>query len=122
MSAAARRILVVEDDPDMLETFVEVLEMAGYAVMAAVHGEDALEKLATEPRPSLILLDLMMPVMTGWELHERMGADPALAAIPVIFVSAAGDPPEAGPARSTAYLRKPVQLPTLLETIQRLCV
>jgi CheY-like chemotaxis protein len=121
MSAAAKRILVVEDDPDMLETFVEVLEMAGYAVTSAIHGQDALEKLATEPRPCLILLDLMMPIMTGWELHERLGSDPALAAIPAIFVSAAGDPPEAGPSRPTAYLRKPVQLHALLEAIRRLC-
>lgn len=121
MSPAGKRILVVEDDPDMLDTFLEVLQIAGYAVTGAIHGQDALEKLATEPRPCLILLDLMMPIMTGWELHERLGADPALAAIPVIFVSAAGDPPEPGPSRPTAYLRKPVQLNALLETIQRLC-
>ncbi len=121
MSTAENRILVVEDDPDMLETFLQVLEVAGYTVDGAIHGRDALEKLRTEPRPCVIVLDLMMPVMTGWELHEAMGADPALAAIPVIFVSAAGAPPETGSPRPIAYLRKPVELPALLEAIRRFC-
>lgn len=105
----------------MLETFTQVLELEGYAVTGARDGREALEKLSAEPRPSVILLDLMMPVMTGWELYEQMGSDPALAAIPVIFVSAGGDPPGAEPSRPSAYQRKPVDLDVLFETIRRLC-
>jgi CheY-like chemotaxis protein len=105
----------------MLETSLEVLEVEGHLARGAIHGQDALAKLSTEPRPCVILLDLMMPVMTGWELYERMGSDSALAAIPVIFVSAAGAPLKPGPSRLAAYLRKPVQLGDLLETIGRFC-
>jgi CheY-like chemotaxis protein len=122
MSGHQKRILVVEDDVDMLDTFLLVLESEGHAVTGAIHGQDALEKLAAGPRPDLILLDLMMPVMTGWEVYEALEADPALAGIPVIFASAAGVPPEVAPSRPTAHLRKPIQLATLLETIQRLGV
>lgn len=121
MSAAGRRILVVEDDVDMRETLLEALSAAGYAVTVARDGREALEKLAAGPAPSLILADLMMPVMTGWELDAALAADPALASIPVIFASAAGSPPDPRPPRASAYLRKPVQLQELVATIERLC-
>jgi CheY-like chemotaxis protein len=116
-----KRVLVVEDDPDMLDSVVQVLEVSGYVVSSAIHGRDALDQLAAGPPPCLILLDLMMPVMTGWELYEQLGGDPALAKIPVIFMSAAGSPPEPGPSRRSAYLRKPIPLDVLVETIRQLC-
>jgi CheY-like chemotaxis protein len=122
MSSADKHVLVVEDDPDMLYTFIDVLQGAGYTVTGAIHGRDALDKLSTGLRPCLILLDLMMPVMTGWEMYEHLAADPELAAIPVVFASAAGAPPEEnGSTRPAAYLTKPIQLHVLLETVGRLC-
>ena len=120
MNGPPKRILVVEDDADMLDTFLLVLESEGHDVTGAIHGREALEQLAAGPRPDLILLDLMMPVMTGWEVNEALEADPELAGIPVIFASAGGDPPEVTPGRRTAHLRKPIQLATLLETLRRL--
>jgi CheY-like chemotaxis protein len=121
MSSTPKQILVVEDDLDILDTFIQVLEMAGYAATGAVNGQDALDKLVTEPRPCMILLDLMMPVMTGWELHARLAADPILASIPVVFVSAAGELSGIEAPKPAAYLRKPVEVKVLLETVQRLC-
>jgi len=122
MSPAPNRILVVEDDLDVLDILIQVLEMAGYIATGAINGRDALEKLATGPRPCMILLDLMMPVMTGWEMYETLAADPALASIPVVFVSAAGEPSEAEASKPAAYLRKPIEVKVLLETVQRFCV
>ena len=121
MSSTPKQILVVEDDLDILDTFIQVLEMAGYAATGAVNGQDALDKLVTEPRPCMILLDLMMPVMTGWELHARLAADPILASIPVVFVSAAGDLSGIVAPKPVAYLRKPVEVRVLLATVKRFC-
>ncbi|HEX7842623.1 MAG TPA: response regulator [Kofleriaceae bacterium] len=112
-------ILVVDDDADMLEVFLQVLETAGYATTGASHGQQALDRLEGGLRPSLILLDLMMPVMTGWELDEKLAADPALSSIPVVFISAGGAPSPT--TRTTRYLKKPVPLNILLETVRTHC-
>ena len=82
-------ILVVDDDPDIAR-FVEVnLRSAGYDVAVAGDGEEALEK-AAELRPDLVLLDVMMPVMDGFEMLAELKGDPSIAAIPVIMVTARG--------------------------------
>jgi CheY-like chemotaxis protein len=81
------QILVVEDEPDIREATSEALETEGYRVIQAAHGHEALRVLR-HVRPALILLDLMMPHMSGWELREILGRDPQLASIPVIVMSA----------------------------------
>ena len=83
-------ILVVEDDQDTREGLAEVLAVAGYLVRTAANGKIALEQ-ARENRPDLIVLDLAMPVMNGWQFLEVQRRDPRLAAIPVIVASASID-------------------------------
>src|SRR6476620_2244355 len=89
MAAEPSCILVVEDDEMTRESMVELLRESGYTVDAAVNGAEALAHLRTHPHPCVILLDLMMPVMTGQEFRREQLKDSALAAIPVIVVSAA---------------------------------
>ncbi len=81
-------VLVVEDDDDAREALAELLQAEGYAVAQAVNGLAALEWLRANPAPRVILLDLMMPVMSGPEFRDRQLREAALAAIPVIIVSA----------------------------------
>jgi CheY-like chemotaxis protein len=112
-------ILVVEDDADMLEVMLQVLAAAGFAATGARHGQQALARLEDGLRPCLILLDLMMPVMTGWELDEKLAADPVLSSIPVVFVSAGGVPRPT--TRKATYLKKPVSVAVLLQAIRAHC-
>jgi CheY-like chemotaxis protein len=82
-------VLVVEDEPDARTALAMLLEMEGFTVAAAANGRDALELLRRRPPPCVILLDLMMPVMDGWRFRELQLADPGLASIPVVVVTAA---------------------------------
>ena len=88
MKGNGRRILVVEDDRDIRESLQDLLEVEGYAVTTAENGRDALEQLQRMDAPSVILLDLMMPVMSGDEFLRELRKDGALASIPVLVVSA----------------------------------
>lgn len=86
--AAPQRVLIVEDDRDSRRLLAELLERRGYVVETAVDGAQALERLAGGPRPNLILLDLHMPMLDGYQLRELLRADPELAAIPTIVMTA----------------------------------
>src|SRR6187549_1262395 len=89
MSSTPAIILVVEDDTDIRESLVEVLEDEGFGVRAAADGRQALDVLRAErPLPDLILLDLMMPVMNGFQFREQQLSDAAFAGIPVVVVTA----------------------------------
>jgi len=109
---------VVDDDVDLLEALSEILESEGFGIRQARNGLQALELL--EPlRPDLILLDLMMPVMDGWEFVERIRGRPDWAQIPVIVLSAdrnIGD--NARKLGAAAYLAKPFELSQLLSLVQ----
>ena len=86
---AGRSVLVVDDDDDIRTAVQEVLQEEGYPTVGASNGKEALELLrSTEDLPALVLLDLMMPEMDGWELLVRMDEDPALHRIPVALMSA----------------------------------
>jgi CheY-like chemotaxis protein len=114
-------VLVVEDDADILRAVVQVLEDEGIAVQSADNGRSALAALRAPgaPRPCLILLDLMMPVMDGWAFRAEQLRDPALSDIPVIILTADGSAAEKSAGMNGAgALRKPVELLTLLEAIQ----
>jgi CheY-like chemotaxis protein len=90
-----KEILLVDDDDDLRVTMSAVLEQCGYRVVQAADGRQALDYLQAGGRPSLILLDLMMPNMNGWQFQAEREKDPALAAIPLIAVTAsrlAGSP------------------------------
>ena len=115
---AGPAILIVEDDPDALEALGDLLEAHGYAVSTARHGKEALERLETAALPRLIVLDLLMPTMDGWEFRRRQKLDPRIAQIPVVVVSASS---AAKPIEADSILRKPVDIGRLLETIARHC-
>lgn len=82
-----RHILCIEDEPEMIELVRLILERKGFRVTGALGGAQGLEALRKE-KPDLILLDLMMPDIEGWEVYRQMKADPNLAGIPVIVVTA----------------------------------
>lgn len=109
-------ILVVDDESNMRFLLRLILEGAGYEVAEAPHGSSALE-LAHESRPDLIVTDLMMPVMGGHELIERLRADPETRGIPIVVVSA--NPRAAAPG-ADAGLGKPFDPDALLEVVRSL--
>ena len=111
-------ILVIDDDPDILEALSEILESEGFGIHQARNGLEALEVL--EPlHPDLILLDLMMPLMDGWEFAERIRRRPDLAQIPVIVLSADRNiEDKARQLGAVGYLAKPFELSELLSLVQ----
>lgn len=111
-----KTILIVEDDADIRESLREAFEDEGYQVRCAANGLEGLEALRKFEAPSIVLLDLVMPLMTGNELYAAMQADPKLAGIPVIISTS--DPSRA--PSGVVLLRKPIQLRTLLTTVERL--
>ena len=113
-------ILIVEDDFDTREMLGRFLELEGYAVESASNGRQALERLEEGARACLILLDLMMPVMDGWQFRREQVQNEALADIPVIVVSAAGRD-RIQQIQADAYLSKPVDLDELLLRIRQFC-
>lgn len=115
-------ILIVEDDGDIREALTEVLSEEGYRVASVVHGAAALAWLRARAAPRLILLDLMMPVMNGWEFRETQRRDERLSAIPVVVVSADGGAREAARQFDAGFLPKPVDLDSLLDVVARFCV
>ena len=119
MNESPRPVLIVEDDEDIREAVQDALERRGYRVLTAGDGREGLAVLReADPRPAVILLDLTMPVMSGWELMAEMEKDAALAAIPVVVMSAVPnlrDQPDA--SRWAGILTKPVGLEILLQTV-----
>ncbi len=112
-------VLVVEDDSDIRELFAEVLSQAGYEVVEAKNGQEALDFLRGHDRPCLILLDLMMPVLSGPELLEIMAEDERLAAVPVVVISAIADRGSVPGVRR--FLRKPVPSDVLRAVVAEYC-
>lgn len=115
------RVLVVEDHNDSREMLEEFLTEEGFTVESAVNGLQALERLLRPPRPDVVLLDLMMPVMTGWDLMARVEKEPSLWGLPVIVVSGAGSTRPV-PRGIIASIPKPLDLNLLMETLARLRV
>lgn len=115
-------VLVVDDDESLRETLCMILEDEGYGVATAANGQEALTQLRSRPPPCVILLDLMMPVMSGWDFRRQQQRDPALAAIPVVVVSAVSDSADRVAALdAAAYFQKPVDLDALLSTLASHC-
>jgi two-component system, chemotaxis family, chemotaxis protein CheY len=116
--AAVAKILVVEDDMDLGEVVCEILTISGYRASHAVDGIAALQMLRAGELPDLILLDLMMPRMDGWEFRETLLRNKKLKDIPVIVFSAVTE--IAKPIKADHFLRKPVAPEVLLSAIQPL--
>jgi CheY-like chemotaxis protein len=117
-----KRILIVEDDADLAAVVADVLEVAGYDVATAAHGREAVDRLRSGLLPELILLDLMMPVMDGWEFRAEQTLIPGASAIPVIALTADGDAKhKAVKLDAAGYLAKPVAMQRLLAEVERIC-
>jgi CheY-like chemotaxis protein len=108
------QILVVDDDAGSRTALTTLLRDEGYVVVAVGGGREAMDYLRGSPLPALIVLDLMMPDMDGWDLRHAQKLDPKLAAIPVIAVSAAGKLPDAD-----AQFRKPLDFEKFLSAVKK---
>jgi CheY-like chemotaxis protein len=112
-------ILVVEDDPDLASALADVLRDAGHDVVVKSNGRDALDHLRTHAAPRLILLDLMMPVMDGWQFRAEQRRDPRWAQIPVVAISAVHDVQRNRILAPDAFLQKPLDLGRLIAAVER---
>jgi CheY-like chemotaxis protein len=113
-------LLLVEDDPDIRDTLAEILVEEGYPVECASDGAEALDRMRAH-HPALVLLDLMMPGMSGEEFRAAQRADPALAGIPVVLLTADGSIEHRARALgATDAVRKPIDVPDLLALLARL--
>src|SRR5207245_1955458 len=113
-----KSILVIEDDEDIRESLQQVLEMEGYDVVPAGNGREG-RAARSQAEPCVILLDLMMPVMNGWEFLQARREQALAANVPVIIVSAAGARATATPA--AAHFHKPIDLDRLLDAVHHYC-
>lgn len=118
----AAPVLVVEDETDTRELVATLLEFEGLVVERAADGIEALGVLRSGVRPCVIVTDLMMPRMDGWELARRMRRDPDLADLPLILVSGVADLAQrAHELDADAFLTKPIDVDRLLSEVKRLC-
>jgi CheY-like chemotaxis protein len=113
-------ILIVEDDADLREMMAQLLSLEGFRAATVANGKEALQYLSTGECPEVILLDLMMPVMDGWEFRRRQRADPALSDVPVIVLSAI-DQPRARDLHADVFLKKPLDFDRLLQLVHEYC-
>jgi len=115
-------VLIIEDDPDIREDLAELLRARGYTVATASNGREALEGLRDGNHPRVILLDLMMPIMNGWDFRTHMLQDAGLAGIPVVLLSGAADVQQHAAALHAAdFMTKPIKLDRLYATIACYC-
>jgi CheY-like chemotaxis protein len=115
----ARRVLVVEDDPDIRDLVAQLLVGEGFAVETAMHGDEGLAK-AQRQCPDVVILDLMMPVMSGPEFIALWQADSMTQRIPIVVVSAAYSPTTAEAVGVQAFLTKPFDVDRLLGVLKAL--
>jgi CheY-like chemotaxis protein len=115
----ARNILLIEDESDIRTILTDALEWEGYRVYTASNGKEGMEILLEMPTPSLILLDLMMPVMNGWEFANALQTDRAYVDIPIVALSAFSDPEKK--IRAQGFIKKPVDLDLLLGLVREHC-
>ncbi len=113
-------VLLVEDNDDIREMMALALQLAGARVMCAANGREALAVLKGRPVPNLILLDLMMPVMNGWELSAALQRDETLAKVPIIVISAMGEAGAAG-LHPAEFMSKPVDIDHLIDVVAEHC-
>ena len=119
MTPKAATILIVDDDEATLTSLGGFLELVGYGVETARNGREALDKLAGIAPPALILLDLKMPVMDGWEFLSERSHDRASRHVPIVLLSGLPFIPNAPGVAD--FLSKPIHPPRLLECVRRFC-
>jgi DNA-binding response OmpR family regulator len=114
-------VLIVEDDADLREMMAQLLTLEGFKAATVANGREALAYLhANKDQPDVILLDLMMPVMDGWEFRRKMQADPDVADVPVIVLSAL-DQARVSDVPADAFLKKPLDFDRLLKLVRSYC-
>lgn len=113
-------VLIVEDDADVREFLEFLLADNGYDTASARNGRDALIQMAAR-KPSVVLLDLNMPVMDGWEFRRQQLDDPGKAGVPVVAVTAHFDPHDVERTLGVKCLKKPMQVDQLLAEVQQAC-
>jgi len=113
-------VLIVEDDADLREMMAQLLTLEGFNAATVSNGREALQYLEGGEAPELILLDLMMPVMDGWEFRRRQKADPEMSRVPVIVLSALEQGRAAG-LDPEAFLKKPLDFDRLLQLVRHYC-
>jgi CheY-like chemotaxis protein len=111
-------VLLVEDEGDLRDMMRDALEMNGYSVIAAEEGQAALDAFDRVEHVCLVLLDLLMPGMNGWDFLAKMRARPDLARVPVVVHTSA---PDQAPEGVTSVLRKPLDLARLLSVVRQHC-
>lgn len=111
-------VLVVEDEQELRDMMRDALELNGYAVVTAEHGRDALAKLPAIDHLCLVILDLLMPIMDGWEFVALLRAHSALSSVPVVVHTSA---PEQAPPGATRVIRKPLKFERLLSVVREYC-
>jgi CheY-like chemotaxis protein len=116
----AAQILVVEDNDDLRELFCELLASHDYSVAEARNGREAIDYLASQPLPSLVFLDLMMPVMDGMEFLAERRKDPRLAEVPVFIFTAKHSAVEDPPADVVGVFKKPLELDVVLAAVREM--
>lgn len=119
-TARGKSILVIDDDDGVREILWQLLDSEGYQVLTAVDGADALRQLR-QVRPCLILLDLLMPDVSGWQFREVQQRIPELAGIPVVLISGFKDLDAVGPSMGCEVLMKPFELEDLLAIVRQHC-
>lgn len=122
MADASKRILVCDDDPIILRLLQVNLELEGYDVLAAHHGEEAVD-IALNEHPDLVICDIMMPRMDGYQTARQLKGDPSTEDIPIVFLSAKAQQSDIEKGEEfgvQGYLTKPFDPNELLELVERL--
>ncbi len=122
MPDAAKRVLICDDDPVILRLLQVNLELEGYDVLTAHHGEEAFD-IATKELPDLVILDIMMPRLDGYQTCQKLKAQPSTEDIPVVFLSAKAQASDIEKGKSfgvSDYLTKPFDPNDLLDVVERL--
>lgn len=123
MGADGKRVVCIEDEPEMIDLVRLILGRRGFEVVGAHGGLEGLELVASE-KPDLVLLDLMMPDMDGWEVYQRMKSDEALREIPVVVVTAKAQSIDKvlglHIAKVDDYITKPFGPQELLESVEKI--
>lgn len=115
-----KQILVIEDDRDIRESIVELLEYEQFDVISAVNGQEGLALLRSGAKPNLILLDLMMPVMDGFQFRKEQSNSPEFSNIPVIIMTADGHvEAKKDLVGAVNFIRKPLSIDSALEVINQ---
>jgi DNA-binding response OmpR family regulator len=120
--ANKKRVMIVDDDPDILISIKQILEAEGYKVYTFDNGEDCLKELDEGKKPTLIILDVMMPTMSGWEIHRKLGERSSWRKIPVIFLTARINETaeEMYKRYGVAHIKKPFDIVEFKERIENI--